>query len=183
MTAAEKLADWVADQHSGQLIRKTCISYFSHLMAVASCATSAAKLGYEVGLCHDLLEDTATTKDGLLQALLQFGYPASEAILITNAVVELTDVYTKNAYPYLSKTKRKKLESKRLLTISALAQTVKYADLMDNMRWMLVYDLKHAKKYLKKKRHLIMGLNRGDRNLQQQALALAGKSLSGFKFN
>jgi (p)ppGpp synthase/HD superfamily hydrolase len=177
MTAAEQLTSWVAAQHSGQLIKKTNTPYFSHLITVASIAKSATRLGYEIGLCHDLLEDTDITEDKLLQALLHFGYPQADANEIVSCVTALTDVYTKKAYPNLSKTKRKKLESDRLLSISPPAQTVKYADLMDNVGWMLIHDQKHAKRYLKKKRLLIASLDQGDHNLRQQALGLIDKSL------
>ena len=179
-TAAE-LANWVANQHSGQLIKKTNIPYFNHLITVASMAKPATRMGYEIGLCHDLLEDTDTTSEELLQALLGFGYSKTDAHEITGSVLELTDVYTKKAYPDLNKAERKKLESERLLSISASAQTVKYADLMDNIGWMLVHDLKHAKKYLKKKRLLLGSLNRGDNQLRQLALKLIDKSLLALK--
>ena len=183
MTAAAQLANWIAEKHSGQLIRKTNTSYFSHLTTVASIAKPATRLGYEIGLCHDLLEDTDTTSDDLLHALLRFGYIKPDAYEIMGSVLELTDVYTKKTYPDLSKAKRKKLESERLSYVSASAQTVKYADLMDNIEWMLVHDQKHAKKYLKKKRLLINSLNRGNGQLRQQALNLIDKSLSELKLD
>jgi len=177
ITAAEQLANWVADQHSGQIIKKTGTPYLNHLITVATMAKPAVRLGYEIGLCHDLLEDTHATGNELLHTLRNFGYPETDAHEITASVLELTDVYTKKAYPNLSKTQRKKLESTRLLTISASAQTVKYADLIDNINWVLIYDPKHAEKYLKKKRLLLSGLNRGDSALRQQALELINHSL------
>ncbi|WP_316845192.1 hypothetical protein [Pedobacter psychrodurus] len=181
MTASAQLAHWVAVQHAGQLIRKTKTPYFNHLTTVAAKARSATRLGYEIGLCHDLLEDTGTTRHQLLHALLSFGYSKSDAHEITGSVLELTDVYTKKAYPDLNKAERKKLESERLLSISASAQTVKYADLIDNIGWMLVHDQKHVKKYLKKKRLLITCLTRGNSILRQQALVFVDKSLSTLK--
>lgn len=169
MTPPERLKDWVALKHAGQLIKRTGEPYFNHLIAVADLA-SCIELGYEIGLCHDLLEDTSTTEAELSAALLDFGYNGKQANLITHCVVELTDVFTASAYPNLSKSKRKKLESARLLTLSPVAQTVKYADLIYNINWVLKYDLKHAQRYLLKKQRLLSGLNRGDQNLWQKAL-------------
>lgn len=177
MTPAEQLTDWVALRHEGQMIRRTEEPYFNHLVAVAELSKSAVALGYEIGLCHDLLEDTDTTSKELLTALLSFGYTDQEAGTITACVVELTDVFTSEAYPLLSKAKRKKRESARLLTITAAAQTVKYADLVYNINWVLKYDQKHAHKYLLKKQVLLTGLNRGNEELRQKAIDLIQQSL------
>lgn len=170
MTRVETLAAWVSRKHHGQIIRRTNEPYFNHLTAVAKMAGPAVALGYEIGLCHDLLEDTGTTSAELLDALLSFGYTDAEAQLITGCVVELTDVYTRAAYPDLSKSERKARESARLPHISAIAQTVKYGDLIYNVEWVVKYDRKHARKYLLKKQLLLTGLTQGNDTLRQQAL-------------
>lgn len=176
MTPAERLTEWVALKHKGQIIRRTDLPYFKHLITVATLAGAVVELGYETGLCHDLLEDTTVTSTELYDALSGFGYSDNDAGLITKCVVELTDVFTDAAYPDLSKKERKNLESARLATISGLAQTVKYGDLIDNISWVLKYDQKHAKKYLKKKQLLLESLTWGNLNLRQQ---LANKIHSG----
>lgn len=169
MTPAERLTEWVARKHGGQIIRRTDLPYFSHLTTVAALAGAVAELGYETGLCHDLLEDTTVTNAELYNALSGFGYSVHDAGLITKSVVELTDVFTASAYPDDNKKERKKRESARLATISGLAQTVKYGDLIDNINWVLKYDQKRAKKYLKKKKLLLENLTKGDHNLRQKA--------------
>ena len=63
---------------------------------------------------------------------------------------------------------RKALEDKRLMYISADAQTVKYADLFDNADWMMIHDRYHAREYLKSKLDLITEMNEGEPVLQQQ---------------
>lgn len=176
MNNAQQLAEWVASKHEGQTIKRTEEPYFNHVAAVADLA-KAAEFGYEIGLCHDLLEDTATTIAELWGILLKFGYDTREANVITSAVMELTDHYTAAAYPQWSKKHRKELESARLLKISPTAQTVKYADLMYNIDWMLKYDQQHAKKYLKKKKALLTGMDKGDHDLHQRALAAVDQAL------
>lgn len=170
MTPEQQLKDWVALRHQGQVIRRTGAPYFDHLIAVAEMTKPVLALGYEIGLCHDVLEDTDTTAAELLTALIGFGYTDAEANLISSCVVELTDVFTAAAYPDLSKKARKELESARLLTISPAAQTVKYSDLIYNIDWVLKYDQKHAEAYLLKKQLLLAGLNKGDEALRQRAL-------------
>ena len=171
ITPLAQLLEWVALQHGGQLIRRTTEPYFKHLIAVADLAKNRVPLGYEIGLCHDLLEDTATDEKQLLASLRSFGYADSDAFQITSAVVELTDVFTAAAYPELTKKERKNFEAERLLTISAAAQTVKYSDLIYNIGWVLKYDSKDAKRYLKKKRLLVEGMIKGDPALRQKALS------------
>lgn len=177
MTAVEQLKHWVEYKHAGQGIRRTKEPYFNHLLAVANLAAPAADLGYEIGLCHDLLEDTDTSAQVLMEALLSFGYTWEEAGHICLCVQELTDVFTRKAFPHLSKKTRKKKEHQRLGTISADAQTVKYADLMYNVGWVLRYDHKHAKRYLRKKLLLIGTLTKGDEQLRQEVLELLNTSI------
>ena len=178
MTNAEHLTAWVASKHEGQTIKRTQEPYFNHVAAVAALAKSRLIFGYEIGLCHDLLEDTATTKAELWATLIKFGYDTREANLITAAVVELTDSYTAEDYPQWSKKERRDKESARLMTISPAAQTVKYGDLLYNMEWVLKYDQKHAKKYLLKKKILVDGMNKGDAGLRNKVLSAIDEGLS-----
>ena len=80
----EALTVWVKEQHAGQLIRKTEKPYFDHLLFVAEKAGSVFPLGYEIGICHDLLEKTNVNEPELLSSLLCFGYlsPSAEHIYI-----------------------------------------------------------------------------------------------------
>ncbi len=172
MTPRECLINWVAEQHKGQQIKYAGQPYFSHLERVAWLAEHYLIFGYEIGLCHDLLEDTSATEENLRSALIQSGYSRHEADLITSCVTELTDVYTNKAYPSLSKSNRKELEAIRLANISANAQTVKYADLMDNIDWVMLYEPYKAKKYLLKKQKLLLAMDKGHSALRNQLLEL-----------
>lgn len=170
MTAKQRLTEWVEKKHGNQLIRRTKEPYFNHVVAVAEMAAPVLTLGYEIGLCHDLLEDTDTTEEELMGGLISFGYLHEEAERITNCVVELTDVFTAGAYPDLDKAERKEREAARLITMSAAAQTVKYADLIYNLKWVLTYDQKHAHKYIRKKSLLLAELDKGNEELRQRAI-------------
>ena len=170
MSPAEQLLHWVKGKHDGQLIKHTGQPYFDHLLAVAEMAAETAKLGYETGLCHDLLEDTDTTVSELLDTLMRFGYTDAEARHITICVVELTSIFTAGSYPEIDKIHRKEKEAARLVNISPDAQTVKYCDLIYNIEWVLQYDQKHAERYLKKKQLLILGMLKGDKGLRKKAL-------------
>jgi len=167
---------WIRDQHAGQHIKRTHRPYFQHLISVGRMAARYEKLGFEIGLCHDLLEDTSAGIELFRQELIQIGYGEADAEKIKQAVVALTDVFTKKDYPNLTKKARKKLEARRLLTIGPEAQTVKYADLIYNINWVVEYDEAHARKYLQKKQQLIESMTEGNPELRAKALELVIKN-------
>lgn len=177
LTQRSSLAAWVEKQHSGQQIRETDEPYFSHVLAVAEMSADAGLLCYEIGLCHDLLEDTIVTSEILNDALHYFGYEKAGRKHIVACVIELTDKFTKEQFPNLSKNERKEKEAKRLKTIQPDAQSVKYADLIYNTHWVLEYNKKGAEKYLKKKLRLLHNLDKGDAGLREKAIKLLNKSL------
>ena len=179
MNARAQLTVWIRQQYAGQKIKRSGEPYFNHLVAVAETA-AFVEFGYEIGLCHDLLEDTTTTAAQLITALINLGYTAGDAEYITGCVVELTDVFTKAAYSDLSKSRRKEKEATRLATISAAAQTVKYADLIYNIDWVMQYDRQKAASYLAKKRLLIITMDSGNADLRKQLLVLIEKCLRNF---
>jgi len=170
------LKAWVKERHAGQMIRKTDEPYFDHLLFVAEKAGAIISLGYEIGICHDLIEKASVTASTLNDTLISLGYPSMSAEHITKCVVELTDVYTKANFPHLKKRERKKMEAKRLAAISSDAQTVKYADLIYNINWMLKYAREKVLKYLAVKSKLLETMHCGDEGLQTEVLSLIGQA-------
>lgn len=175
--ARKLLKDWVKLQYRGQMIKKSGKPYFSHVLAVAEMADKPNSLRFEIGLCHDLLEDTAVTTVLLDNTLKMCGYDKVQREYITICVLELTDHFTRTGFPDWRKKERKQKEAERLLTIHPDAQTVKYCDLIYNMRWMKKYDQKGFEKYLIKKIELVDALDGGDPELRKKALSLMHKEL------
>jgi len=175
--ARKLLKDWVKLQYRGQMIKKSGKPYFSHVLAVAEMADKPNSLRFEIGLCHDLLEDTDVTTVLLDNALKMCGYDKVQREYITICVLELTDHFTRTGFPDWRKKERKQKEAERLLTIHPDAQTVKYCDLIYNMRWMKKYDQKGFEKYLIKKIELVDALDGGDPELRKKALSLMHKEL------
>ena len=170
MRPVDLLTAWVKLKFDGNKIKRSGQPYFNHLTVVAELAAPLVSMGYEIGICHDLLEDTSVTENEFLKALNSFGYNDLDAVYISGTVIELTDVFTSDAYPKLSKMRRKEKEVERLAGISSVAQTVKYCDLMDNIKWVMQYDLKHASKYLLKKRMLLSAMCKGDGEMRQKVI-------------
>ena len=127
-------------------------------------------MGYEIGLCHDLLEDTDCTVHELRDALKRFGYNDFEIICILRPVVALTDIWTPEYAPLLNRAKRKKFEAERLHTVSPEAQTVKYCDIINNAESILQHDPKFAKVYISEMKDVLEGMNKGHKGLYKKAL-------------
>jgi (p)ppGpp synthase/HD superfamily hydrolase len=142
---ARKAAAFAAAAHAGQTRKYTNEPYFNHVEAVAHAvaAAGADEATIAAAYLHDVLEDTATTVDELVEA---FGPGIAEI------VVDLSDVYTKAAYPKLSRAQRKRLETERLAHISPRAKMVKRADIADNTSTIEARDPAFAKVYLAEKR-------------------------------
>jgi guanosine-3',5'-bis(diphosphate) 3'-pyrophosphohydrolase len=163
------LIDYVNIQHRQQLRKYTNEPYFIHLKSVAEMAEPYGELLFEVGLCHDLLEDTKCTKNNLQEALSDYGYSKAEIDFIVSCVVQLTDIYTQEDYPHLNRFRRKKQEAFRLWSISPQAQTVKYCDLIDNTSSIVQYDPNFARKYLGEKATILTGMDKGSPALFDKA--------------
>ncbi|MEO3407641.1 hypothetical protein AAFN85_27225 [Mucilaginibacter sp. CAU 1740] len=173
----EQLRSWVSGKYAGRLTPLSGEPYFHHVLTVAELAGKYADLGYETGLCHDMLEDGICT-DTELQAVLQgLHYTEKEISLIRRTVIELTDVFTAEAYPELSKKKRRQKEANRLERICPLAQTVKYADMVYNIGWVIRYQQRKVRRYLKRKLKLLKQLDKGDATMRQLALKTARHAL------
>lgn len=146
---------FAAQRHEGQARRYTGEPYLMHLLAVAYGVANRTMDPYVIAaaVLHDVLEDTLT-EPAELQML--FGHR------VADLVVELTDVYTSEAYPHLNRAKRKELEAERMGTTSAEAQLIKAYDLMDNTASIAKHDPGFAKVYLKEKRDLLLRLDKLD---------------------
>lgn len=119
---------------------------------------------------HDLLEDTDESAMSIISFLHNnLGYDVEDSFLITNTIQELTDIYTKENYPSLNRAKRKELEAYRLWSISPEAQTIKYADLIDNLKDIVPHDKDFGRVYVYEKEFILQGMNKGDKILYDLA--------------
>ena len=165
-----KLIEFVKLMHGGQLRKYTYEPYFNHVVAVALAAEkTGVKYGWEIGICHDLLEDTDCTLECLFCYLFDTAKYSIEAVrFITDHVKDLTDHFTSESYPYLNRELRKKCEALRLHTIDRISQTVKCCDLIDNTSTIIKFDLGFAKKYIPEKRQILIGFKNIDGPIKSQ---------------
>jgi len=156
--------------HRGQTRKYTVEPYIVHpvrVMEICRQVTCDTKV-LCAALLHDVLEDTAVTAyeiHSYLYALL--GTPGAKQTL--DLVVELTDVYTKSAYPEWNRRKRKEAETERLAGISPAAQTIKYADILDNITAIVLNDPGFARVFVRESDALLKRLDQGDEQLYERA--------------
>lgn len=167
----KKLLDFVTIQHGEQKRKYTGEPYTVHLIAVAECAeANGLEFGYEIGLCHDLFEDTPCNDQQLRNALQEYGYNARETDFILQGTWDLTDKFISSDYPNFNRKQRKTMEVERLSTISPNSQSIKYCDLIDNTKSIVQHDKGFARIYLAEKSNLLKVMNQGNQSLYEHAI-------------
>ncbi|MBR9920101.1 MAG: HD domain-containing protein [Bacteroidetes bacterium] len=164
----EAVAEWHADHKR----KYTGLPYTTHLLNVAQSVQdlkhntilTAAALG------HDLFEDTSCTEKELQATLLDAGYNRSESREIIDLIYELTDEFTAEKHPDKNRKLRKKLEAKRLASCSKNAQTIKYADLIDNALDIAKNDAGFFVNYHREMGDTLQRMNRGNMKLYSRAM-------------
>jgi len=180
----EQIKELATRLHGDQKRKYSGDPYVSHTFRVSD--TVKENGGDEAmiyaAILHDVLEDTPTTESELLTEMMAIVEPGM-ATNVIRLVNELTDVFTHESYPDLNRAGRKEMEAIRMGRISPRAQTIKYADLLDNGKDILVNDPKFAKVYLKEKEVILRYMNRGNKTLYQRCLDFIKKPKVNFLEN
>lgn len=180
MSILDEAIAFAAIAHAGQIRKHTGEPYVMHPIHVMRLLWDGDIRGTDIliaALLHDVVEDTAVN---LLTIERRFGL---EAASIVN---ELTDVYTKEAFPDKNRETRKRLERERIALTSPTAQTIKYADLISNTESIARYDPPFARIYLDEKAAILAVATRGEplmlaaakHHLQKAQESLVQRSLS-----
>ena len=150
-----------AHQAVGQRRKYTGEPYWQHPVAVAETVSAVEMATPEMiaaAHLHDVLEDTAVTALDIEEC---FG------LRVAVLVQELTDQFIDPEIG--NRAHRKALERDRLAQVSPEAQTIKYADLIDNTVSIVARDRGFARVYLAEKRLLLEVMTAGDQALWRQA--------------
>ncbi|WP_231566379.1 HD domain-containing protein [Litchfieldella xinjiangensis] len=148
-------------QAVGQRRKYTGEPYWHHPVAVAamvSAVEAATPAMIAAAILHDVLEDT-----GVSAMDIEACFGEQVAILVQ----ELTDHFTDPDIG--NRAHRKALERDRLAEVSPEAQTIKYADLIDNTESIVARDPGFARVYLAEKRQLLIAMTGGDPALRRKA--------------
>ncbi len=169
----QKVKELATKLHGDQKRKYTGEDYVNHTFSVADIVKEHGGDDNMVmaAILHDVLEDTNTSKEELLHLMMAIVEP-NDAMDIVRLVKELTDVYTHEDYPDINRRGRKELEAIRMGKISPRAQTIKYADLLDNSQDILKNDPKFGKVYIGEKETILKYMNKGDKNLYKKCLSV-----------
>ena len=173
-----KILEFAQGHHYGQKRKYTGEPYWHHLVSVATLVhihTPFSGSGVTVALLHDILEDTRCTKDELLSFLMYSNDP--NAPRTVELVEALTDTYTKKKFPNMNRKERKSMEAVRMRKTPLLSQTVKYADIIDNIGSITEHDPEFADVYVKEKRQLLRYMNAGHFELYLRCCYYVQKAL------
>ena len=170
--------EFAAEAHKGQRRKYADEDYIFHPIRVSStCRNVNGSLPVlAAALLHDVVEDTEVNNERL-QIFLQQVMSEKDAEATFNLVKELTHVYTKDAYPDLNRRQRKEKEHLRLAKTSPDAQTIKYADIIDNCLDIADSGDDFAPKFLMECKSLLKKMDRGDAGLRQQAMEVVEMGL------
>ncbi|MDY0933278.1 HD domain-containing protein [Chryseobacterium sp. CFBP8996] len=166
-----KIIEFADKAHEDQTRKYTPDKYIVHpIRVMETCKQYTDELPVlAAAILHDVIEDTATSQDHILHFLKDLMNENDRNQTIT-LVIELTDVYVKKDFPKLNRDTRKKMELERLRKISARAQTIKYADIIDNSKEIPQHDPSFAKRYLKECNDILLTLDRGLPKLRNEAI-------------
>lgn len=174
----EQVRDFADKAHGKQTRKYSPERYIVHpvrVMEMCRRFTSSPPV-LAAALLHDVLEDTETNKDQMHQFLRTI-MNEKDAQQTLRLVSELTDIYTKSNYPQLNRKKRKAREAERLAKTSADAQSIKYADIIDNSQEIATHDVDFADVYLRECNWLLKVMDKGNTALRKEALEVVELSI------
>jgi (p)ppGpp synthase/HD superfamily hydrolase len=142
----QQLFEFVALCHQDQARKYTGDPYHVHLAGVVDILQKYGINGVEIeiAMCHDLFEDTKCSYPELKNKLVQIGYQEAAQYICVETIA-LTDKFDKKFYPEYNRKQRKQMEAVRLGAASGIAQTVKFADIIENMTDIQKHDKGFAK--------------------------------------
>lgn len=127
-------------------------------------------------LLHDVLEDTPVSADEMSDYLHTILPPAA-AKKTLEMVVDLTDVFISADYPGLNRRARKMKELERLMKTHPDSQTIKYADIIDNTKEIVVHDRHFAGVFLRECKVILDEVSKGNPDLREKAIATVNAGL------
>lgn len=178
----KEILDYVkgfADKSHGEQVRKyTGERYIGHPVRVMETVREFHPdlTVLAAALLHDVLEDTPVTPEEM-EKTLQKVLTVEQTRKTMQIVIELTDIYVKTAYPRLNRRSRKEKEALRLATVSPEAQSVKYADIIDNVTDIVKQDTDFAHVFVSEAKKMLTVMTSGDPTLRDRALSVVNGCL------
>ena len=143
---------FAAAAHGDQPRKYTGEPYIVHPIAVCQtfCQFSDNVFGQQAAVLHDVVEDTDVTAQDI---------EAKFGTIVAALVLEVTNVSRPEDG---NRAERKRIDRKHLSLASYLGQTIKLADIENNIDSIVQHDPKFARTYLAEKRELLPLLTHGN---------------------
>jgi (p)ppGpp synthase/HD superfamily hydrolase len=163
-------AEFAVRAHAKQPRKYTGEPYAVHPLAVARLVTGAGASADAIvaALLHDVLEDCPQVKPSEIEK--RFGAP------VMHLVMEVTEVSHPDDG---NRAVRKALDAEHYAKASPEGQTIKVADMIDNMRTIVMSDPTFAKLFMLEKRDLLARFTRAEPRLYDQAKCLVDEYFAG----
>lgn len=155
------------EKHEGQT-RKTGGPYIYHPLRVAQLYDQYIghdPLCIKICVLHDTIEDTDATYEEIGNLFGQY---------VADGVRDLTNVYTKEAYPDLNRRERQELEHRRLIDLPNNIIQVKLCDRLDNVRDIDKLDPGFRQIYAMETRHMMEWIGFTNPYLRDEILRCIG---------
>lgn len=178
----EKVKEFAHQAHGDQKRKYTPDPYIVHPYRVMKiCKDYSDDITVlSAALLHDVLEDTETTKEDIFDFLREH-MSEGNTVNTVELVKEMTDVYVKQSYPRLNRNRRKRLEAERMAKTSHNAQTIKYADIIDNCNEIVDHDPDFAGVFLFECKKLLDRIDSGNAELRKKAFDTVNLNLANLK--
>ena len=173
------IRDYADNAHGTQMRKYTPERYIVHPVRVMeTCRQYDPRLPIlAAALLHDVLEDTPVT-EAEMRDFLHSVMEAADADKTLELVIDLTDVYVKEAYPQWNRRVRKDRETERIALTSPDSHTIKYADIIDNCPELAKHDRGFAPRFLKECLANLKVADKGNPELYRQALEMVRSALA-----
>lgn len=180
----DRVCAFAASAHAAQKRKYSHEPYINHLVRVMeTCRRYTGDIRVlAAAVLHDILEDTTVTEKQLA-AFLQTVMETGAAGHTLSLVVQLTDVFIKKNYPSMNRRARRHREAERLAMVSPEAQTIKYADILDNLNDIADGDDDFAPVFLRECRTILQRMNQGDQQLYQRVVRAVDENLQAYYRN
>lgn len=180
----DRICAFAASAHTAQKRKYSDEPYINHLVRVMdTCRQYTGDIRVlAAAVLHDILEDTTVTEEQLgefLQSVMEPGVAEDTQSL----VVQLTDVYIKKNFPSMNRRTRRHREAERLARVSPDAQTIKYADILDNINDLVGGDDDFAPVFLRECRAILQRMNQGNQLLYQRTVQAVDENLQAYYRN
>lgn len=166
-----KVKSFAEQAHGNQMRKYAGERYINHLERVMKTSREYTQevTVLSAALLHDVLEDTPISEEQLL-SFLNTIMDEQQARRTVKLVRELTDVFIKKNYPDVNRRTRRTREAERLGTVSPDAQTVKYADIIDNVIDLGSANTDFALIFMRECKEILKHANQGDPVLHDRAV-------------